>query len=118
MKSAILFYRKLVVDLTYLGFEINPYDPCVANKIINGKQMTIVWHVDDLLVSHAESSEVDTILTWLGRGPTHDYLGMTLDFKTNRSLVVGMDAYIHKIIQEFPEHISGTAPSPAADHLY
>jgi hypothetical protein len=41
MKSALLFYRKLVADLTSLGFEINPYDPCVANKIINHKQMTI-----------------------------------------------------------------------------
>jgi hypothetical protein len=41
MKSALLFYRKLVADLTSFGYEINPYDPCVANKIINGKQMTI-----------------------------------------------------------------------------
>ena len=37
MKSALLFYRKLVADLLSLGFEINPYDPCVANKIINDK---------------------------------------------------------------------------------
>ena len=44
MKSALLFYRKLVVDLKSLGYEINPYDPCVANKTINGKQMTICWH--------------------------------------------------------------------------
>jgi hypothetical protein len=32
MKSALLFYRKLVADLTSLGYTINPYDPCVANK--------------------------------------------------------------------------------------
>ena len=41
MKSALQFYCKLVADITSLGFEINPYDPCVANKIINGKQITI-----------------------------------------------------------------------------
>jgi hypothetical protein len=29
-----------------------------------------------------------------------------------------MDDYIHKVIQEFPEQITGSAPSPAADHLY
>ena len=29
-----------------------------------------------------------------------------------------MDAYIHKIIHDFPERITGTAPSPAADCLY
>ncbi len=50
LKSALLFYRKLVVNLTSLGFSINQFDPCVGNKIINRKQMTIVWHVDDLLI--------------------------------------------------------------------
>ena len=41
MESALLFYRKLVADLKSLGYEINLYDPCVANKTINGKQITI-----------------------------------------------------------------------------
>ena len=27
MKSALLFYQKLVADLKSLGYEINPYDP-------------------------------------------------------------------------------------------
>ena len=30
--SAILFCKKLSTDLQKYGFEINPYDPCVANK--------------------------------------------------------------------------------------
>ena len=41
MKSALLFFQKLVADLKSLGYEINPYNPCVANETINGKQMTI-----------------------------------------------------------------------------
>ena len=65
MKSALLFYQKLVANLTSLGYVINPYDPCVANKMINGKQMTICWHVDDLIIGHVESSVVATFLTWL-----------------------------------------------------
>jgi len=32
LRSALLFYRKLVADLESTGFIINPYDPCVANK--------------------------------------------------------------------------------------
>jgi hypothetical protein len=36
MKSALLFYRKLVADLLFLGFSINPYDLFVANKMIDG----------------------------------------------------------------------------------
>ncbi len=32
MKSALLFYHKLVANLLSIGFTINPYDPCVAEK--------------------------------------------------------------------------------------
>ena len=37
LKIALLFYKKLVGDLEAYGFGINPYDPCVANKMIGGK---------------------------------------------------------------------------------
>ena len=30
LRSALLFYLKLVKDLTEFGFELNEYDPCVA----------------------------------------------------------------------------------------
>ena len=50
LQSALLFYHKLRKELEDYGFEINPYDPCAANKIINGSQMTVTWHVDDLKV--------------------------------------------------------------------
>ena len=36
LQSALLFYRKLQSELEEFGFEVNPYDPCVANKMING----------------------------------------------------------------------------------
>ena len=36
LRLALLFYKKLRGDLEKMGFEINPYDPCVANKMING----------------------------------------------------------------------------------
>jgi len=36
------------------GFTINPYDQCIANKTINGRQCNIIWHVDDLKISHVE----------------------------------------------------------------
>jgi hypothetical protein len=48
LRSALLIYRKLVVDLENSGFKLNPYDPCVANKTLNGTQMTVCWHADDL----------------------------------------------------------------------
>jgi hypothetical protein len=71
MKSALLFYRKLVADLTSLGFEINPYDPCVANKIVRGKQLTVCWHVDDLFIGHEDPTVVTNLLQWIANRYNH-----------------------------------------------
>ena len=52
LQAALLFYENLSGELQKMGFKINPYDFCVANKTIKGKQCTIVWHVDYLKISH------------------------------------------------------------------
>ena len=44
---------------------MNPYDPCVWNKTIKGKQITICFHVDDCKISHV-SEKVDAYTdAWL-----------------------------------------------------
>jgi hypothetical protein len=48
LRSALLFYHKLVGDLESQGFGINPYDPCVANKMAAGKKFTLTLHVIDI----------------------------------------------------------------------
>jgi hypothetical protein len=62
LKSALLFYQKLVSELRSMGFVINPYDPCVANKVVNGKQLTLGWHVDDLMISHVDITAINKFL--------------------------------------------------------
>ena len=57
-KAALLFYQKFVGDLMTIGFELNPYDPCVTNKTINGKQLTLVWSVNDIKTFHVEAEVV------------------------------------------------------------
>jgi hypothetical protein len=127
LRSALLFYRKLVSDLEESGFVINPYDPCVANRIVNGKQQTVVWHVDDLKVSHKDP-EVNTAFgKWLvekygdcaeHRGKFHEYLGMDLDYSEKGKVKIRMVPYLQSIIDEFPEEIMGTRVTPAADYLF
>ncbi len=34
MVAALLYYKKFVKSLTKQGFKLNPYDGCVANKIV------------------------------------------------------------------------------------
>jgi hypothetical protein len=60
LQASLLFWKDLSGDLRKWGFESNPYDWCVANKTINGKQCTILWHVDDLKISH-EDPEVESL---------------------------------------------------------
>ena len=38
-KASFLFYRNLITYLLESEFEINLYDVCVANKIVNGKKL-------------------------------------------------------------------------------
>ena len=62
LKSALLFYQKLRSNFEEMQFKINPYDPCMANKVINGSQMMITWHVDDLKISHKNGWEITKII--------------------------------------------------------
>ena len=39
--AALLWHKKFRADLESIGFKFNPYDPCVANRIVNGKQHTV-----------------------------------------------------------------------------
>jgi hypothetical protein len=128
MKSTLLFYRKLVAELHDMGFKINPYDPCIANKMVNGTQMTVRWHVDDLMISHTSQ---DNIMAFVKKikdiygenlaekvGTVHDYLGMTFNYSFDYKERINMNQYISKVITEFLQEISGMCATPAADHLY
>jgi hypothetical protein len=111
LKAVLLFWKKLSKSLKVHGFEINPYNWCVANKNIDGSQCTIVWHVDDLKISHKKSSVVDSIIRSLKeeygkvgeltvrRGNIHDYLGMKLDFSDAGSFVVDMEDYLDGMLE-------------------
>lgn len=66
LKAAFLFWQLLSSHLEKWGFESNPpYDACVMNKMINNKQCTILWHVDDLKISHADADVVTEMIDLL-----------------------------------------------------
>ena len=67
LESALLWYNKFRKDLEKEDFIFNAYNPYVANKIINGKQMTIKFHVDDLMSSHVDPTVNDNFLEFLNK---------------------------------------------------
>jgi len=130
VRAAWLFYETLTTKLEGWGFEMNPYDPCVANKMINGKQCTVIWHVDDLKISHIDPDVVTDMMEKLNaefgkeapitqnRGKKHDYLGMTLNYEKEGEVNISMKDYIKGVIAEAPEDMKGTAATPAGHHLF
>jgi hypothetical protein len=111
--SSILYYKKFRKDIESIGFEVNPYDICLANRKIYGKQQTVV---DDLKSSHVDPKVNDEFTVWceetygskdLGhvkvvRGKIHDYLAMVLDFTQDGALKINMRYYIEGMLEEFP----------------
>ena len=127
LRSALLFYKKFVADLEEDGFVVNPYDPCVANKVIGGKQITVGWHVDDLKVSHEDKNVLRDFGKWLELkygdckehcGKVHNYLGMELDYSIKGRVKVTMVPYLEEMLDEFPEEIMQTCMTPATKFLF
>jgi hypothetical protein len=138
MIASLLYYRKFRASLESIGFEFNPYDPCVANKMIDGKQMTVCFHVDDCKISHVDSKAVDKMIDWLkenyeviwedgtghmkvSRGKVHKYLGMTLDYSVDGQVSITMIPYIEEILAAYKEaepNSTGTKSSAAPEDLF
>ena len=111
IEAALLWYKLFSTTLTDMGFEINPYDRCVANKTINGKQCTIVWYVDDCKISHVKQKVIDEIIGkqeglfgkfhGVTRGKKHSYLGMNFELKTDGTVALEMEDDIRQVIEDF-----------------
>ena len=62
IESAPLWYQLYSTTLQDMGFVLNPYDKCLVNKIINSKQCTIEFYVDNNKVSHEDPTLVTQVL--------------------------------------------------------
>jgi hypothetical protein len=115
MVTSLMYYRKFMKSLTDIDFIINPYDPYVANKIIEGKYTTICFHVDDCKLSHCKKTVMDRMIGYLCReyesifeegsgamtvsqGKIHKYLGMTLDYSVPGQVKITMLDYFNEIL--------------------
>ena len=138
MVAIMIYYRKFTKSLTSIGFEINPYDQCVANKVIDGSHMTICFHVDDCKMNHREHKANDFMIKWLHkeyesifedgsgkmsviRGKVHEYLGMTIYYTVHGKVRITMLSYIEYIITAFKNAYSkwkGTKSSAAPNNIF
>ena len=126
VQSALLWYELYANTLKDIGFILNPYDLCVANCIIDEKQCTIVWYVDDNKISHVNPKVIDRIIKEIEkrfgkmsqtRNNEHEFLGMNITFK-NKKVTIEMKKHIQRAISDFDEDITRNAATPATSYLF
>ena len=138
MFASLLYCRKFTKSLTDVGFKINPYDQCVANKMTDGQQMTISYHVDDCKMSHRRSKLNYRMIKWLRReyesisedgsgkmtvrrGKVHKYLGMTLDYTVRGQVQITIIDFLYEVLIAFDKAEpkgGGTKTSASPENLF
>ena len=127
VKSALLWYKVFYSSLQAMGFVLNPYDSCVANCMIKGKQCTVAWYVDDAKISHEDPEVVTMIINKLEeqfgkmtvtRGREHVFLGMNIRYTDEGTAVIGMKRYLQEAIDECGLDLRREASTPARRTLF
>ena len=105
--SAMMFYKNLRIHLEEIDFEINPYDPCMANMTKKSSRMTVCWYVDDIEVSQKDESAIYLFVlnifkifvnvTKVNRGKVLEYMVIDVDWYQDRTIIVSMIKYLQKI---------------------
>jgi hypothetical protein len=122
---AIILLQEVCQEFKVQEIQLNPYDPCVANKKVDGEQTTDGLHVDDHKISHVVPTVVDVTIKWLRSeyenvfkdemrkmkvycGKTHKYLGMSLGF-SHATMVDYLDEIVvayDKVLSELSDGFS------------
>lgn len=135
LQAAMLFWKDLSGYLILEGFTLNLYDNCITNKVIVGMQCTVLWHVNNLKMSHVADHILDELVDQLNghygkiapltvmqgaQGMTHDYLSsMTLDYGVLGKVMICMDDYMQDLLDnKAPEDMAGMATTLAGNHLH
>ena len=96
------------------------------NKIIDYKQCTIIWNIDDLKTSHTDLAVISSVIAdidaeygkitkmTITRGKVHKYLRMTIDYSYPGKVFFSIISYIGKIIEYIPEDMKGESATPAS----
>ena len=110
-----------------MGFIVNPYAMCVANKMIEGMQYTILWYVDDFKLSHPSKTIVCQVIADLEErygkmnvkhGPEQKIVGMDIHFLENGEVKFCMKGHVEDAIDDFHEGISTPRTSPPGDGVF
>ena len=127
VQSSLLWFNLFSSTLVEkMNFTLNPYDNCVANKMVNGSQLTVAWYVDDLKISHVDKNVVEAVIKEIEshfdtmtvtRGKEHTYVGMHIILQ-EKYLEIDNIEYIEECFELFEEELGPAAATAAKSHLF
>ena len=109
IESAKLWQGHLTNTLSTMGFVMNPYDPCVFNKGEGNNQCTVVFHVDDLMITCKDLSILNETINQLDKiykdtkctqGNIVPFLGLDFDFSEKGSVRITGDGIVESLIDQ------------------
>jgi hypothetical protein len=131
VQAALIWYKMFVSTLKSLGFELNPYDLCVANAMKQGSQCTIAFYVDDLIGTHKSKEVLHEVKKAIENeygdiGATFSdkftYLGIDFELdRENRWCKATMISHLRDAVSDFEKlcNLEGRKPStPALTSLF
>ena len=126
VEAAALWFEDIKSKLLAYGFVQNSYDACVFNRIgRDGKQTSIVLHVDDLFVTSENVDDLEDLNLFLKSmyketksrtGKVIDFVGMTFDFTQSGCVKVTMDNCTDDILKSCG--VTEAKATPAASNLF
>lgn len=108
-------------------------DPCVANKVVEGKQQTVQFHVNDFILSHADKKINNKFLKWLNckyrvhsqvtstRGEEHEHSGMKFAFRDGKfsvNVTGKVKEILDKFLIKFKDDKSKKVTMPASGDMF
>ncbi len=126
VEAAHLWYLMLREKLEAYGFEANPAEPCVFNKLNSaGIQISLTLHVDNMLTTCKSETEIDQFFAYLRtqfpvitvhKGKTLSYLGMLFDFKEEGAVYVTMQGTVDETLKGCG--VEKCCATPATNNLF
>ena len=125
LQATQLFYKRLMVNLKVWVFDLNQYESGTSNKFTDGTKCTIMWHVDDMKILHANRKVLYSVIKIFNDdygkykpltekyGKAHNYLGMKIDYRNKLNVRVAIYSYINIMLMELKEDFVGTVCNSA-----
>ena len=119
LNAALMAFKKLAKALKHWCLEMNPHYSCVWNCAEKSNQLTLVFYIDDVLLTHSSPAVVikcdkkldgvcgsHNTLT-VTRGKSYEHIGMDLDFRVKGQWIFTQFDAIKKICVILPQELRG-----------